>query len=587
MRRLITPTPWALSLIQILLISCTAPVMPGTSAPTPAYVEGTAMLPANGTTGTLAEQAAVGGLVRLLSRDGAETASQTTVDGLGHFKVQTPASHGLFIVDVTLGTRHVKSLVQVQPGRSLTTTIDVASSLIAARLLASSLRLAGLDESRFHVISSQAHALMTMADVPNLATDAGTSVGAETFLNSHLVIKQQVDELLLSLAQLEGVPLASVLPAATPGALASPTPRPDPVYTPEPTPAPSQVPAGLSSLTVMGERLLDSAPGWLANEGSNMLWVSCPASNSIMRFERSSTTWKASRPMSPRIASPFMPAQLAVNVPLVGTATVWVANQHPSGTKVAYCDTLGNFLGTVEVGPKPSALGIDTGSGSPHVWMGANVDGSGKVVVSDLSGNILTTTQTAGPPFRFQGARYGNGLGDSMWIATPRAVYRVPLAAILPTSMTIGTNSDTRFDFNGAVGDGSFNPDLNHQVSAMAVTALGDVWVVLQDPGSTQAALVLLYEEASNLLQAIQTKPFTVSAPVTGLVVDPTKENILLVSTANELLRFGNGSIERTSVSQLHGGAVPPPLLKGLFVGADFTFWAALDAPAKLLKLYP
>ncbi|HEY9856863.1 MAG TPA: hypothetical protein V6D05_14060 [Stenomitos sp.] len=514
---------------------------------------------------SLVEKPGVGATVRLVTRDGQGLSGLTEarVDGAGQFAFQQEVPEGLYLAVATFSeTSRVMAFLRVKAGSATTTVLTAASTMVANRLGRTRLKLSTLQQPEFDEIAAQARSMMTDADVPAL-TPEGVSAGTDTFLSSHLIIKSRIEALLSRLAHDEGVsddPTATLPVSESPAPGTSPAPTtPDPVYTPIPKPTPTSVDlSGTTTLSVMKEVETDSTPYWVEMDGSQFLWVSCPASNSIMRFEAARPNWTYSRPTTSLLRDRFVPGQIAVDNS-AASPVVWVGNLRSDGTRVARYDEWGNFLGSVDVGPAPAALGLDTDGSGRKAWIGVTGDDSGKVVVADPTGRVVSTGQVTGKPFRFIGFHHaftGSEL-DIMWIATPQAFYAASVYDAHNPTLSLAADE---VDLSGVPGE----------IRAFTLTAVGDVYVVKQEP-DLRTTLIKVNP---------QTHTFTTPYPSftgTGHVVSVASDyqQRLWVFTEKEAVCYTGSN--KTTFSSAR------PYL-GLFPGRDYTFWSIHEGSPQLLK---
>lgn len=535
-------------------------------------LQGSAFVPAKQivvgyrTQASLVEKPAVGAVVRLYTRDSQSLTGLTDakVDGAGNFAFQQEVPEGLYLVVATLGSTRLMAFVRLKAGIPGTTVLSAASTMVANRLGRTKLKLTGLQQAEFDEIAAQARNLMEDADVPDLTPD-GVSAATDAFLASRQVIKSRIEALLSRLASMEGLgndPTATLPVTATPGPGASPAPTvaPDPVYTPVPTPAPTTLDLSqATTLKVMSERQTDSTPYWVEMDGSQFLWVSCPASNSIMRFDRARPEWSYSRPTTNLLRDRFIPGQLAVDESVPSAPVIWVGNQRSDGTRVARYDQWGNFLGSVEAGPAPSVVSMDTDSAGRKVWIGVTGDDSGKILVADKDGRQVSVGQLKGRPFRLHGVKQDiNGaLVDLMWMATPQAFYGAPVNVTREPTMTLAPSEVNLSSLPG-------------EIRAFTVDPGGRVFVVKQAAGHS---LGVMAEINPQTLAIVQSWNFPTSARVVGVLSDSLSR--LWVTTASEMVRFSGSNY------QVFNGLRP---FLGLFAGRDYTFWSIHEGSPQLLK---
>lgn len=518
----------------------------------------------------LVEKPGVGAVVRLFTRDGQSLAGLTEakVDQSGKFAFQQEVPEGLYLAVATYGEKtRVMAFVRLKTGRAADTVLTAASTMVANRLGRTRLKLTGLHQSEFDEIAAQARSMMADADVPDLSPE-GISAGTDAFLAGHLVVKERIEALLNRLRFEEGLgddPTA-ILPVTTtsptPGNSPSPTLAPDPLYTPVPKPSPTTLDLSQAgTLAVLSERRTDSTPYWLEMDGAQFLWVSCPASNSVMRFDRARPEWSYSRPTTNLLRDRFVPGQLAIDDSVPSSPVVWVGNQRSDGTRVARYDQWGNFLGSVEAGPAPAVVGIDTDGTGRRAWIGVTGDDSGKIVVADAAGRLLSTGNVRGRPLRLIGWHhsFGSTILDLMWIATPQAFYAVPVYDARNPGMSL---SAAEIDLSGVPGE----------IRAFAVAPNGhSVYVAKQDASLAAGVVVQIHAQTHAVIQ-------TLNFATTGRIVGVSRGDILgrlWVATEHETLMFDGAN----------------PLLMpgtrkvlGFFPGPDYTFWSIHEGAPQLLK---
>lgn len=558
-----------------VLSACTPTTPPTVSGFDSALVRGTVVLPAQ--TGAsayraldlppLAEQPGAGIKLRLLSRRGqtVSTLPEVLTDSSGRFAFYTTIPDGTYLAEAASGTtRRVRTFIRVKGGKSLT-TLSAASTMLAQRLGRESLTLAQLDQGRFDEIAAQARGMMTASDLPDLTSDAAIATGVDAYLESHLIIKQRLEGLIADMKALEA---ANPDPTQAPGG-ATPTPgpgatfTPPPAATPEPTPAPVPDPTLGSPSQPLQIRGLDAAPFWLAHETENILWLSLPASRSIVRMERSHASWSVRCPIPASLLSTFLPGQLAIAHPTDTPATVWVANQKDDGRRVAVFDVNGNFLSAIEAGLRPAAVATDR---DQRAWVGVAGEGSGQVKVYGPTRGLLRTLEVSGRPFRIQSH---NG---ATWIATPRRLYQVYHQWVEEAGQT---NAYVRtLDFPGLNGD-----LYNRDIVALAITTRNsrtEVWLLLQNPNESEAALMMVDPESM-----LPQSPFStnIDQPVHSLIIDGFGHQ--WAATRDKLIWFD--------------GQNPPKVypqgsqaVMGIFPNnAGYTFWGIYDNPPQITKLSP
>lgn len=535
-------------------------------------VQGSVFLPAKQVVGQegapLVEKPGVGTVVRLYTRDGQGLNGLTDarVDGTGQFAFQQEVPEGLYLAVATDGAKtRVMAFLRLKSGTPSTTLITAASTMVANRLGRTRLKLTGLQQPEFDEIAAQARSMMLDADVPDLSPE-GISGSTDAFLAGHQIIKSRIENLLSRLAHEEGLsddPTA-ILPVTEtprPGASTSPTTAPDPVYTPVPKPAPTTLDLSQAgTLAVLSERRTDSTPHWAEMDGGQFLWVSCPASNSIMRFDRARPDWGYSRPTTNLLRDRFVPGQLAIDE-TGSSPVVWVGNQRSDGTRVARYDEWGNFLGSVDVGPAPAVLGIDTDGLGRKVWMGVTGDDSGKIVVADAAGRLVSTGNVRGKPSRLIGWHhsFGSTVLDRMWIATSEALYAVPVYDARNPTMSLAA---AEADLSAVPGE----------LRAFTIAPTGRVFVVKQDTGNARAILAELNPQTLGLVSPAWA-PVDTTARVVGLVSDSLGRPWIV--TENEAYRFTGSDVARFTNTRR---------MLGLFPGRDYTFWSLHEGAPQLLK---
>lgn len=516
----------------------------------------------------LVEKPGVGAVVRLVTRDGQSLAglAEAKVDAAGNFAFQQEVPEGLYLAVASYGEKtRVMAFVRLKAGTPANTVLTAASTMVANRLGRTRLKLTGLQQPEFDEIVVQARSMMVDADVPDLGPE-GISGATDAFLAGHQVVKERIAALLMRLAQAEGLSddpsvVWPVTPTPTPETSPTPSLPPDPVYTPVPSPSPTSIDlATASTLAVLAGGQTDSTPFWVETEGAQFLWVSCPAANSIMRFDRARTDWSYSRPTTNLLADRFVPGQLAVDESVPSAPVVWVGNQRSDGTRVARYDQWGNFLGSVEAGPAPAVLALDTDATGRKLWIGVTGDDSGKVVVADTSGRVLSMGNVKGKPFRLIGGRhtFGSTKVDFMWIATPQAFYSVPVSAALNPAMSLSANE---VDLSAVPGE---------LRACTVVPASEYVYVVKQDAGFSRATLARVHPQTHAVLE---TFGFDTTARIVGLLSDYNRR--LWVATEKEVVRFDGADMRTFSNTRD---------LLGIFPGQDYTFWSIHEGSPQLLK---
>lgn len=559
----------------VALCACTTSTPPTVSAFDSAPVRGTVVLPAQSAASAyrtldqtpLAEQPGSGIRLRLLSRSGQviSTIPEALTDSGGRFAYYTAIPDGTYLAEAASGTtRRVRTFIRVKGGKSLT-TLSAASTMLAQRLGRESLTLAHLDQGRFDEIAAQARGMMTAADLPDLASDAAVAAGVDAYLESHLIIKQRLEGLIADMKALE----ATAPGATAPPGGATPTPGPGATFTPAPvaTVVPTPVPVPEPTLGMPAQPLLirglDAAPYWLAHETPDILWISCPASGSITRMERSSTTWNKRYTVPASLQGRFLPGQLAIARPSGTPATVWVANQQHDGRHVAVFDVNGNFLGGIEAGLRPAAVATDRDN---RAWVGVAGEGTGQVKVYGPTGGLLKTLDVAGRPFLIQ------SYDDATWIATPRRLYQVYHLWVEEAGQTQAYVRT--MDLPGVHG-----ALYQRDIVGMALTRRNsrtEVWLMLQNPGETRAVLVMVDPESM-----LPQSPFStdIDKPVNSLIMDglghqwaATENTLIWFDGQNPPKRYPQGNQSVMRIFPNNGG---------------YPFWGLYDGPPQITKLSP
>lgn len=513
----------------------------------------------------LVEKPGVGAVVRMVTRDGQALSglSEVKVDDSGAFAFQQEVPEGLYLVVASFGEKsRVMAFVRVKAGSETHTVLTAASTMVANRLGRTPLKLTALQQADFDAIAAQARSMMTDDDVGELAPEA-VSRATDDFLNTHLVIQERIQDLLGRLARAEGLgddPLATLPVTATPAPEPSATPAPpDPIYTPVPKPSPTTLdPATWNQFKALGTATPDSTPYWVEMEGPQFLWVSCPASNSIMRFDRAKPEWSYSRVTTNVLRDRFVPAQLAIDE--TAGPVVWVGNQRSDGTRVARYDEWGNFLGSIDAGPGPSVIALDSRASGRDLWIGLTGDDSGKIVVADPAGRLVSTGNVAGKPFRMIGCshNYDALRFDKMWIATRQALYGVPLAEAQNPTMSLAAHQ-------ASLG-------LSGELRGLVVDPFGYVSVVLQDAGHSRATLLQVDPLSLQPVSGSEVS-FDTTAPIVSLMSDYVGR--LWVVTENQFLRVDGGNVYPYGNSLKTLGAFP---------GHDPAFWTIHQSAPQLVK---